>query len=66
MHLHCRVSVTLSMLNSKNPVKSLECQEVTPVFVQIQFSHVPFCLIQGRPKAMRDLTQFTNATSLSG
>lgn len=65
MHLPCRVSVTSRMLNSKNPVSLMNAKK-SLLFVQMQFSDVPFFLIQGRPKAVRDLTQFMNATSLLG
>lgn len=67
MHLHYRVSVTLSMFYSKNLVSLMNAKKsLLCLFRYVQFFDVPFFLIQGRPKAMRDLTQFVNATSLLG
>lgn len=65
MHLCCKVSVTLSMLNSKNPVSLMNAKKtLLGLFRYMQVSAVLFFFIQGRPEAMRDFTQFMNATSL--
>lgn len=66
-HLHYGVNVTLSMLDSKSPVRLMNVKKsLLCLFKYMQFYDVPLFLIQGKPKAMRDLTQFMNSTSFLG